>query len=394
MDKVIQGDCFEVLKEIKNDSVDSIVTDPPYELGFMGKSWDNTGIANNPEMWRECLRVLKPGGHLLSFGGTRTYHRMAVAIEDSGFEIRDMIEWVYGSGFPKSHNIGKKIDQIQGNEREVVEEEHWGRKNRSYETEATVFSGNRQDDKKDGKRTITKGTSEWEGYGTALKPSHEPICMARKPLSEKTVALNVLKWEVGGIDIDGSRVGNDKIINRPAGNKKGGNSLNMSKVGMPQDAEETISQGRFPANLILSADEDGQVSEEVRECFPDTKSGNLNSGHKRGDGTGNSFMGGGGIIKGNYGGDSGNASRYFKSIFYSPKASKKERGAGNTHSTVKPIALMEYLIKMITPKGGTVLDPFAGSGTTGLACKNLKHNYILIEKESEYIKIIKERLKN
>jgi hypothetical protein len=201
MNKILQGDCLIKLKELDDNSVDSIVTDPPYELGFMGKSWDNTGIANNVDMWKECLRVLKPGGHLLSFGGTRTYHRMACAIEDAGFEVRDMIEWVYGSGFPKSLNIGKAVDKLQGNERETVGEHPNPAGNKAGGNSLNMSAVGMPET-----AILTKGTSEWEGWGTALKPAHEPICMARKPLAEKTVAENCLKWGTGGINIDESRV--------------------------------------------------------------------------------------------------------------------------------------------------------------------------------------------
>jgi len=497
INKVIQGDCLEKLKDIADNSVDSIVTDPPYELGFMGKSWDNTGIANNIEMWAECLRVLKPGGHLLAFSGTRTYHRMASAIEDAGFEVRDMIEWVYGSGFPKSHNIGKNIEKIKvggiknlkqiGTKKGIKVET--GTQGFSYSKEyvAGKSMGGKQIS---GDIPVYEINNEWEGWGTALKPAHEPICMARKPLAEKTVAENVLKYGTGGINIDESRVDYqseaDKASATPQGkctsNTSAGSApdVDMSEVDyngerywykneykwlvdkwlndedyvwselkenletydwckVPEidggdrvlfDSGESVcirlyeskrkefvrpeQLGRFPANLIHDN------SEEVRECFPETKSGNLLPGHKRGDGTGNSLMGGGGVIEGFYGGDSGNASRFFKSIIYQAKASKSERNMGmddieakewkqenspnpnreerpflpvkNNHPTVKPIALMEYLIKMVTPKGGIVLDPFAGSGSTGIACKNTKRNYILIEKEQEYIDIINKRL--
>ena len=185
MNKIIHGDCLEKLKDLPDNSVDSIVTDPPYELGFMGKSWDSTGIANNKDMWAECLRVLKPGGHLLAFSGTRTYHRMASAIEDAGFEVRDMIEWVYGSGFPKSLNIGKAVDKLQGNERKIVGEKRtpdgktWSE--RRPNGDITGYVGNGENKKENTQGIETKGTSEWEGWGTALKPAHEPICMARKP---------------------------------------------------------------------------------------------------------------------------------------------------------------------------------------------------------------------
>ena len=222
----------------------------------MGKSWDNTGIANNVEMWKECLRVLKPGGHLLSFGGTRTYHRMASAIEDAGFEVRDMIEWVYGSGFPKSHNIGKAVDKLQGNEREVVDNPNT--RDRTKHDATTIFTSQEVTgwDK-------TKGTSEWEGWGTALKPAHETICMARKPLSEKTVAENCLKWGTGGINIDESRVETSKQdakdmerCNSPKSGRfipqENGTSILRKTTSQPLDT----TQGRFPANLILSWQED------------------------------------------------------------------------------------------------------------------------------------------
>jgi DNA modification methylase len=426
------GDCLDVLPTLPDNSVDSIVTDPPYELGFMGKSWDNSGIAYSVPMWKECLRVLKPGGHLLSFGGTRTYHRMAVAIEDAGFEVRDMIEWCYGSGFPKSLNIGKAVDKLQGNERELIGTGKSG----SAETHTRAMNSITKDGKDvfGGEYKIDKGTSEWEGWGTALKPAHEPICMARKPLAEKTVAENVLKYGTGGINIDESRVGTEERYNAPAGNKAGGNSLNMSEVGMPQDVDGTTAIGRFPANLIHDN------SEEVRECFPDTKSskGSFKAGDYEEHETSTNFTRG--DFEGR--GDSGNASRFFKSIIYQAKVSKSERNKGceglekkkftagnysqsqvcktcdktyngtndhskcsgevyyremkskktaNNHPTVKPIALMEYLIKMITPKGGVVLDPFAGSGSTLVAARDNGFKYIGIEMTEEYIPIIKAR---
>ena len=424
--KVIQGDCLEKLKELEDNSVDSIVTDPPYHLvsivkrfggensrntpsmntkeggvfarkakGFMGKEWDGLGedgigIANNSLMWAECLRVLKPGGHLLAFSGTRTYHRMASAIEDAGFEVRDMIEWVYGSGFPKSLNIGKAVDKIQGNERANL--------------------------------TTTKGTSEYEGWGTALKPAHEPICMARKPLAEKTVAENCLKYGTGGINIDESRVdGKTEIHSNGKRSMYGGNSLLESKTH--NDKTEVKDYGRFPANLIHDN------SEEVRECFPETGKGNgkgvYNYAGREYDNKDTSMFNGDKPQAPSNFNDSGNASRFFKSIIYQAKASKSERNKGmddleakpmykadgsaqsleifgstdggredrkNNHPTVKPIALMEYLIKMVTPKGGVVLDPFAGSGSTLVAAKQNGYQYIGIEMTEEYIPIIKARL--
>ena len=699
-----KGDCKEVLKLLPDNSVDSIVTDPPYELGFMGKSWDSTGIANDATMWSECLRVLKPGGHILAFSGTRTYHRMASAIEDAGFEVRDMIEWVYGclsedteiltengwkrynfienniliydiendiykwekpqrwseysvykdtayriksdttdqivsrnhrclvkrqgklvfikaeeldkmelmpilrndifsenkreseilqqsmqrtgegdgmeatrsqregclvegngrelqnksiggkepivegwanlyktegeicepvdkirpvsdrirgngtegwicngtpfessngnkqtisengvcascepqcggqqnrefdaiqnergtqkvrtqtsynttlatieaieytgiifcptvstgaflarrngkvfitgnSGFPKSLAIGKAIDKLQGNEREIKEE-----RGGAIQKGSVAWNGN---DRTEGKGSgfkekfiDTKGTSEYEGWGTQLKPAHEPICMARKPLSEKSIAENCLKWGTGGINIDESRVGTEERYNAPAGNKSGGNSLNMSAVGMPQDVDGTTAIGRFPANLI----HDG--SDEVVACFPETKGalapvksgqkgfgGEIYGKYKQGGDDGASF----------YGDQQGSAARFFKSIIYQAKASKAERNKGceglelgeiypqnnslerkelnstankrvqNNHPTVKPVALMEYLITMVTPENGTVLEPFMGSGTTGVAAVNLNRNFIGIEMDEHYFEIAETRIKS
>ena len=639
--KIIQGDCLIKLKELEDNSVDSIVTDPPYELGFMGKSWDNTGIANNKEMWAECLRVLKPGGHLLAFSGTRTYHRMAVAIEDAGFEVRDMIEWVYGSGFPKSLNIGKAVDKIQGNERKVVGK---GLHSNIHSfADETKYSGT------DFKPNITKGTSKWEGWGTALKPAHEPICMARKPLGQQeldiaknicynitekglitnskiiwriknvksaekqktnqsstqtqqlkmvevsaefvetkenesvgkkiqklidsicesgiqeigskqekqvqkaisktkteyqdtgknistnenqkllkhteenasvvenqdlsslplttsevvedniekkskteismsslkstdtqktdidcsaqtatsqwvcmdivrilkvsfegkeydfielsdgslvwnenlepyrkqqklNVAENVLKYGTGGINIDESRVDvadSEKEHFEKEWDREQSLSAELGGVAMNKGLKaislrDNVPQGRFPANLLHDN------SEEVRECFPETKSskGSFKAEDYEEHETSTNFTRG--DFKGR--GDSGNASRFFKSIIYQAKASKSERNAGldviedknkrpqgeafgdgsaitehserkgNFHPTVKPIALMEYLIKMVTPKGGIVLDPFAGSGSTLVAAKQNGFHYIGIEMEADYIKIAEARL--
>jgi len=384
--QVIQGDCLIKLKELEDNSVDSIVTDPPYELGFMGKSWDNTGIANNVEMWKECLRVLKPGGHLLTFSGTRTYHRMACAIEDAGFEVRDMIEWVYGSGFPKSHNIGLRLDQKLGLQGFRGKETSFSAKviqQKYKDGRDKVLENGKAVEKYEGKSEIAK---QYQGWGTALKPAHEPICMARKPLAEKTVAENCLKYGTGGINIDESRVGTEG-----ARTNTGGWQAEMvgGKVENGGVKSEIKDYGRFPANLIHDN------SEEVRECFPEQKSsGNrVNVQYKNPN---NPVVNFGGGIKNDFN-DSGNASRFFKSILYYPKASKSERTAQGTitngHPTIKPIALMEYLIKMVTPKGGTVLDPFAGSGSTLVAAKQNGYQYIGIEMTEEYIPIIEARLK-
>jgi DNA modification methylase len=722
MINLLLGDCIDKLKELEENSVDSIVTDPPYELGFMGKKWDSTGIANNKEMWAECLRVLKPGGHLLAFSGTRTYHRMASAIEDAGFEVRDMIEWIYGSGFPKSLNIGKAVDKLQGNEREIMP-------NPKAKQQTQAKDGIYGD--YEATTTISKGTSEWEGWGTALKPSHEtiavaqkpfdsssdidytvsicqtlfaqivkksselnlnektqqgiaqwtaeknintledlsevmdmlpskseaslslnivlswlnilgeiwgamsmfttetkgslttelkilqslewenifqnitqvknnktdglsvdvlnvenllnavklklkyilthsaqenaisqgnkltfapnhePICMARKPLAEKTVAENVLKYGTGGINIDVSRVeAEPELAKNWDRSAKAGFGNGLLKGGLQTEGfKDNAPSGRFPANLILSD------CEEVRECFPETKSVVRISEDK--DEQQNTWSLGrtGTTPRGHN--DSGNASRFFKSIkkdlqyspkhailklcennigvnnaennlkttsqielvanifsalknatpnldllnqnlnalfveksvdsieidfvakcvaikeipeglvsqqeytvfqdfmedykkcsqtqnpvsvekwgntditqimisllklcgfvlpvinentpsanregqkcdyrslVYIPKASKSERNKGcekNGHPTVKPIALMEYLIKMVTPKGGVVLDPFMGSGSTGVAAKKNGYSFIGIDMTPEYVKIAKARI--
>ncbi len=391
LNKIYCEECEKTMKRMPDNFLDSIVTDPPYELGFMGKKWDNTGIAYNVEMWKECLRVLKPGGYLLSFGGTRTYHRMACAIEDAGFEIRDMIAWVYGSGFPKSLNIGKAVDKLQGNERKVVGKKLTGGIKRPAKAlkSSDEYDETRTNNYTSGQTIIedTKGTSEWEGWGTATKPAHEPICMARKPISEKTVAENCLKWGTGGINIDESRVGTGNEI--PKGSGNGSKKSIYSQVSNSKGNGGNITtNGRFPANLIHDN------SEEVRECFPETKSGKLKSDCYEKDRENDSmFAGGENFTHKGYDADSGNASRFF----YCAKASKSERNKGlenNNHPTVKPIDLMKYLVKLITPPDGIVLDPYLGSGTTAIACKIERFNYIGIELNEEYCEIARARIKS
>ena len=412
-----QGDCKEVLKSLPDNSVDSIVTDPPYELGFMGKSWDSTGIANDATMWAECLRVLKPGGHLLAFSGTRTYHRMASAIEDAGFEVRDMIEWVYGSGFPKSLNIGKVTDKFlkTGNASwNGTGDSSNGALGYSKLQHKQDYRPEDYSNRHQNKDEITEDKAkQWEGWGTQLKPAHEPICMARKPLSEKTVAENCLKWGTGGINIDKSRVGGI-----PPHHNYGRTSSEKSFVGKSNVPFNTPNTGRFPANLIHDN------SEEVRECFPDSKAGSYKG---EGSKSGGIWSKSTGKPAGMEYGDSGNASRFFKSIIYQAKASKAERNMGcegleenaridyggfhsekglitngrnpenrqpakNNHPTVKPIKLMEYLIEMVTPESGTVLEPFMGSGTTGIAAVNLNRNFIGIELDAGYFAICENRI--
>lgn len=377
MKTLLLGDCIDQLKTLPDNSVDSVVTDPPYHLqsivkrfgkpgsapakdkdglfkrqskGFMGKEWDGGDIAFRTEVWEECLRVLKPGGHLLAFSASRNYHRMAVAIEDAGFEIRDQMMWIYGSGFPKSHNIGKAVDKKLGNDREVVGE------NPNHRTSSALYELGFQDGKGDGQ--ITKGNSEWEGWGTALKPAHEPIVMARKPLSEKTIVDNVLEWGTGGINVDESRITyqqsemNKIDFDRPRVRESVNEDWVLKQAHDYTDPSYTEynQEGRFPANVLLS--------EEAAEDLDQHQD---------------------------------NTSRYF----YVVKPSKKEKTKGlegNTHPTVKPIKLMEYLIKMVTPKGGVVIDPFMGSGSTGIAALTNGFDFIGIEMEQEYMDIAQQRI--
>ena len=341
--KIINNNCLIALKEMEDNSIDSIVSDPPYGINFMGKKWDYD--VPSVEVWQECLRVLKPGGHALIACGTRTQHRMAVNLEDAGFEIRDIVAWVYGSGFPKSHKIGKAVDKLQGNERGIVEYKYQNRIPNGRSGLGLSGNDNLQIRKQDGD---TKGSSPYEGWGTALKPAMELWTLCRKPLEEKTIASNVLKYGTGGLNIDACRVGtgDDRT-------KGGTGGMKTAYVGGElENKVERATGGRFPANLI----HDG--SDEVISGFPNSKS-------------------------------TGSASRFF----YCAKASKSEKGEGNNHPTVKPIKLMRYLVRLITPKGGIVLDPFMGSGSTGIACKQEGFDFIGIEIDKEYLKIAKARIK-
>ena len=371
---LLNGDCIEQMQKLKDEGkqIDSVVTDPPYHLtsiverygkdgsapakdkdglyqrqarGFMGKEWDGGDIAFRTDTWKLAYDLLKPGGYLLAFSASRNYHRMAVAIEDAGFEIRDQIMWIYGSGFPKSLNIGKAIDKRLGNEREVVG------------TRVSAFGdadGSETDDGRNlwGKEStkeveLTKGNSEYEGWGTALKPAHEPIVMARKPLEGSNVD-NVLKYGTGGINIDACRIETDPEVddmlrevervqrdeNNVWSNKNSGfKNENNNLTGVRED-------GRYPANVI----HDGLQEDWAR-------------------------------------------------YFYCPKTSSAERGSNNTHPTVKPQELMKYLCRLVTPKGGVVLDPFMGSGSTGMAAKDEGFDFIGIEKEKEYFEIAEARIK-
>lgn len=447
MYNILQGNCIEVLKTLPENSVDSVVTDPPYGLEFMGKEWDapwknsevvsvtdkstngifhdkgfNHGIRFSrglfemqefqkwsTEWAKEVYRVLKPGGYILVFGGSRTYHRMACAIEEANFEIRDQIMWVYGSGFPKSMAIDKAIDKKFGAEREVVGRNPNSRENATKDN--TLFESGTVGKTDYITKPSTEEAQKWEGWGTALKPAHEPIVMARKPL-DGTVVNNVLKWGVGGINIDESRVPGEPIPVNKLEEWSG-----FGQKVEPEYEQEINNKGRFPANFIHDGDE------EVVELFPRSKGGVYPS--KRGTSDIGAF-GDGGTHKDKPNqarvmGDDGSAARFF----YCPKANSKDRNEGledfepkqtddsrkegnpggdnprnrgvnlrkNNHPTVKPTALMRYLVKMVTPVGGTVLDPFTGSGSTGKAAVLDNFNFIGIEMSKEYVALAEARIK-
>jgi site-specific DNA-methyltransferase (adenine-specific) len=383
--RVYHGDCRDIMEgQLADNSVDSIVTDPPYELGFMGKKWDDTGIAYNCEVWENAYRVLKPGGHLLAFGGTRTWHRLAVAIEDAGFEIRDSIAWQYGSGFPKSLDVSKAIDKRAGAERVKVPATGGLHKNANLNDDGWTKIG-ADNATMDSNIPATPAAEQWQGWGTALKPAHEPIVVARKPLIG-TVAENVLTHGTGALNIDGCRIGTDGGTtkgNPPKGQSNGiyGNGLNGACDVVPLNA------GRWPANVIL---------DESQAAELDNQSGVQRDGVAvRRNGVGGGHIGPPGAkVVGTpdhgYGGQGG-ASRFF----YVAKAGKKERPNvdGVAHPTVKPIALMRYLVRLVTPPGGTVLEPFAGSGTTVEACILEGFDCIAIEMTDDYLPLIAERVR-
>ena len=423
MIKLLHGDCLAQMKTLDDNSVDSIVSDPPYGISFMAKKWDYD--VPSVEVWKEAMRVLKPGGHALIACGTRTQHRMVCNIEDAGFEIRDVVSWIYGSGFPKSLNISKAIDKAAGAEREVVGKSarHGGGVEfasgcSGFNTDVGCVTA-----------PATEAAKQWDGWGTALKPACEFFTLARKPLSEKTVAANVLKWGTGGINIDGCRVGSP--IDQQIGGWHHEHTQNDDGwKGGDQVTKEP--QGRFPANLI----HDG--SQEVMDLFPETKSGKMKQKIEGGQFNvfGKQYPRDVETI-----GDSGSAARFF----YCPKASKKDRNecceefeekesvvftngkAGkclthgksnpsgmnnyscgcpiqyskerkavkpnsNNHPTVKPTALMSYLCRLITPTGGVVLDPYMGSGSTGKAAVREGFSFIGIELDPDYYEICKARV--
>jgi site-specific DNA-methyltransferase (adenine-specific) len=389
---IYNGDCLEVLATLPENSVDTCITDPPYELGFMGKKWDSSGIAFQPETWQAVFRVLKPGAILLAFGGTRTYHRMVCAIEDAGFEIRDTIAWVYGSGFPKSYDIGKGMDKQAGAERERIPNPLASKQTASI---GTNDYGDYQATTSITPTPITPEAQLWDGWGTALKPAHEPIVVAMKPL-DGTYVNNALTWGVAGLWIDGGRVGyaeqeSDNRVGTDFVSNGGDASANANDNQVPNKYYVQMYKptGRFPANLI----HDG--SDEVVSGFPNTKSVRSARGGARNDGK-TVYNNIPQNIEMNYDcgfNDSGSAARFF----YCAKASRSERNAGlegiNHHPTIKPIELMRYLVRLTkTPTGGVVLDPFTGSGTTGIACVLEGREFIGIEREPEYVEIAEKRI--
>jgi predicted RNA methylase len=387
--KLYQGDCLEILPTLEANSVDTIITDPPYGLTFMGKDWDK-GVPGEA-FWRAALRVAKPGAILMAFGGTRTYHRLMVAIEDAGWEIRDCMMWLYGSGFPKSMAIDKAIDKKAAAVRKTV-----GRYSRpDGSVSRTAVQGWRSDyvngdvGTLDGETPITAPATplaqQWQGWGTALKPAYEPIIIAQKPL-DGTYAANAEKWGVAGLWIDGGRVGLEGMENHrtPAKSGLGKNGIygksTTEELTEGRDLVRYSSKGRWPANLIL--DEDAAAA-------LDAQSGVI-VGRNGGD-TGNvsGYAGGFGRTQTATYRDTGGASRFF----YTAKASRAERGEGNHHPTVKPLALLRYLSRLTkTPTGGVVLDMFAGSGTGVMAALLEGRDAIGIELNAEYFEIMRRRV--
>ena len=412
--KIINGNSLEVLDTLAENSIDAIVTDPPYELGFMGKKWDSTGIAYNVELWKKAMRVLKPGGFLLAFGGTRTYHRIACAIEDAGFFIKDCIMWLYGSGFPKSMALDKSIEgklttgsanktQFKNLSGELVDRGNYGYAKMQNEQGNRPADYNLIEEKRlDKLNPTTELAKKYSGWGTCLKPAYEPIIVAQKP-TEGSITDNVIKYGVGGMNIDECRIGL-----KDNETKKGG--FGQAKTGFQKGIGNSGDEdykcewkedtsGRFPANVI----HDG--SEEATKDMPESKGAssqnNFSNGHiYRGQSLQESKTSLNGFRE--WYNDEGSAARYF----YCAKASSKDRDEGldkfvdkNIHPTVKPTTLMQYLIRLVTPKGGTVLDIFNGSGSTGKAVayenkeRDADYKYIGIELDPEYCEISKARIK-
>ena len=416
---IIHGDCLEELKKLEDNSVDAVVTDPPYGLsntkpqqvadvlkawvtgdtkvvpakrgGFMGKDWDS--FVPPPAVWEECMRVLKPGGHMAVFAGARTQDLMGLSIRLAGFEIRDTLGWVYGSGFPKSQNIARQLDKTLGEDVPI---------GKSFNTAGggdreSEFANNGRSEAHKQWSPMSDAAKQWDGWGTALKPAIEPIILARKPL-DGTVASNVLAHGVGGLNIDACRVGIDDgerdVIDSRSGASSNNKSVTCYGDGLGQRKEEGLfkshAAGRFPANVLL----DEHAAKEM-----DKQSGPAGAhGESRGGGT-RGMLGWQSDNRQTTNIGVGGASRFFPVFKYQAKAPKKERpvieredGTKIQHNTVKPLALMEWLVSLIVPPGGVVLDPFAGSGTTLQAALNKGFTPIGIEQDADYIKLIEQRL--
>ena len=370
--RIVVGDCRASMATLGDASVDAIVCDPPYELGFMGKAWDASGIAYDLEVWRQALRVLKPGGHLLAFSGSRTYHRMTCAIEDAGFEIRDQIMWVYGSGFPKSLDVSKAIDKAAGAEREG---ERLGAASCKWIENGEKCQGHTNGVLRPTFHTgksdpATDAARRWSGWGTALKPAHEPICVARKPL-QGTVAANVLKHGTGAINVDGCRVGGGDV-RRIKGDSGRGNSQSIGAFAGFEGYDTT--NGRWPANFIHDGSDEATAGlGEASRFFYTAKAGreDREEGCEEFDQRPRPTLGNG------IGG----------------QPDQQRANNRNIHPTVKPTELMRYLVRMVTPLGGTVLDPFTGSGSTGRAAMLEGAQFIGCELSPQYAEIARARIR-
>lgn len=357
--EIKNGDSWNLLKELPDNSIGSLVTDPPYLIDFMGNQWDSANSpAGDKEFWSLVLSKMKHGAHGVVFGHSRQHHRVMVALEDAGFEIRDTLMWMYGQGFPKNHNIGKSVAKVDAN------------------------------------------NTQWEGWGSALKPAYEPIILVRKPLGKKlTIAKNCLEHGVGGLNIDDSRVvANDKA------KFPEGNYTTDTTVGSIRNEVRTADKnegGRFPSNVLISHNPDG-CDDDCPIAILDKqapKAGSLFKTTRKKDttgGSGASWVKAGGNTKGEDNGafdEPSGASRFY----YQPKIRTKERNWGmgeekNTHPTVKPVALMHYLVRLITPKGEKVLDPFVGSGSTGMACVLTDNDFIGFEMDEKFCNIAEHRI--
>ncbi|RIT58868.1 DNA-methyltransferase [Mycobacteroides abscessus] len=390
------GDCLDVLHELPDNSVDAVITDPPYELAFMGRAWDTSGIAFNPAVWAQCLRILKPGGHLLAFGGSRTWHRLAAAVEDAGFEIRDSIAWLYGSGFPKSLDVSKAIDKAAGAERGVVGTHH--RHGGGSAVSGSMLGSLGTDSELPLTAPATVAAKRWQGWGTALKPSFEPIVVARKPLAG-TVAANVLEHGTGALNIDACRVATTDDLNGGAYAKTGSRSVSgslsptgMNVPGKVVGKEFEQPSGRWPTNVVL----DEHQAEALDQQGGTLHSGTMRAGTARQPRVGGTIYGADTrmFAPADTYGDSGGASRFFPVFRYEAKAPTSERPNANgvQHPTVKPLDLMRWLVRLVTPVGAVVLEPFAGSGTTAEACVLEDRRCIAIEREADYLPLIVSRL--